>query len=134
MIQGDICGKVRLEPHMIVDNTGISVNFKLGADRLYVLKDVFGFVRAVENHENISYGKNLQFVHALDAFEESSRPLVSFLIRWAEKMNIAMAGITRIMHPMEMQEKKYRSVGDGSRRFSGTYKRKGDFGIGILYG
>ena len=31
VIQGDICGKVRLEPHMIVDNTGISVNFKLGA-------------------------------------------------------------------------------------------------------
>lgn len=92
VIQGDICGKVRLEPHMIVDNTGISVNFKLGADRLYVLKDVFGFVRAVENHENISYGKNLQFVHALDAFEESSRPLVSFLIRWAEKNEYRYGG------------------------------------------
>ena len=81
MIQGDICGKVRLEPHMVVENTGITVSFKLGINRMYVLKDVFGFARAIENHENVSYGKNLQFIHAVESFTPQSRPLVSFLVQ-----------------------------------------------------
>ena len=92
MIQGDICGKVRLEPHMVVENTGITVSFKLGINRMYVLKDVFGFARAIENHENISYGKNLQFIHAVESFTPQSRPLVSFLVQWAERNEYRYGG------------------------------------------
>ncbi len=92
MIQGDICGKVRLESHMVVENTGITVSFKLGINRMYVLKDVFGFARAIENHENVSYGKNLQFIHAVESFTPQSRPLVSFLVQWAERNEYRYGG------------------------------------------
>ncbi len=92
MIQGDICGKVRLEPHMVVENTGITVSFKLGINRMYVLKDVFGFARAIENHEKVFYGKNLQFIHAVESFVPQSRPLVSFLVQWAEKNEYRYGG------------------------------------------
>ena len=89
---GDICGKVRLEPHMVVENTGITVSFKLGINRMYVLKDVFGFARAIENHEKVFYGKNLQFIHAVESFVPQSRPLVSFLVQWAEKNEYRYGG------------------------------------------
>ena len=92
MIQGDICGKVRLEPHVVVENTGITVSFKLGINRMYVLKDVFGFARAIENHEKVFYGKNLQFIHAVESFVPQSRPLVSFLVQWAEKNEYRYGG------------------------------------------
>ena len=92
MIQGDICGKVRLEPHMVVENTGITVSFKLGINRMYVLKDVFGFARAIENHEKVFYGKNLQFIHAVESFVPQSRPLVSFLVQWAGKNEYRYGG------------------------------------------
>ena len=77
---------------MVVENTGITVSFKLGINRMYVLKDVFGFARAIENHEKVFYGKNLQFIHAVESFVPQSRPLVSFLVQWAEKNEYRYGG------------------------------------------
>ena len=59
---------------------------------MYVLKDVFGFARAIENHEKVFYGKNLQFIHAVESFVPQSRPLVSFLVQWAEKNEYRYGG------------------------------------------
>ena len=105
MIQGDICGKVRLEPHMVVENTGITVSFKLGINRMYVLKDVFGFARAIENHEKVFYGKNLQFIHAVESFVPQSRHWYLFLCSGQRKMNIGMEDITAIIRFMGMPGK-----------------------------
>ncbi|MBC5757577.1 SNF2 helicase associated domain-containing protein [Blautia sp. BX19] len=85
LIQGDICGKVRLEPHLIVENPSAALHFKIGVDRMYVMKDVFAFARAVERQEEYAYGKNLSFTHAMESFAPESRPLVSFILRWAQK-------------------------------------------------
>lgn len=85
LIQGNICGKVRLEPHLTVDNSGASVSFKIGAEKMYVLKDIFTFANAVENQKDYSYGKNLSFIHIMEAFIPEDRPLVSLVLEWAEK-------------------------------------------------
>ncbi|WP_455953566.1 SNF2 helicase associated domain-containing protein [Blautia sp.] len=85
LIQGDICGKVRLEPHLLVENPSAALHFKIGVDRMYVMKDVFAFARAVERQEEYAYGKNLSFIHAMESFAPESRPLVSFILRWADK-------------------------------------------------
>lgn len=85
LIQGDICGKVRLEPHLIVENPSAALHFKIGVDRMYVMKDVFAFARAVERQEEYAYGKNLSFTHAMESFAPESRPLVSFILHWAQK-------------------------------------------------
>lgn len=92
LIQEDTCGKVRLEPHIRVDNTGVNLQFRIGAGKMYVLKDVFAFVEQVKAQENYSYGKNLQFIHAMESFTEQTRPLVSFLVQWAEKNRYRYGG------------------------------------------
>ena len=51
---------------------------------MYVMKDVLSFASLVENEEDHEYGKSLRFIHAKEAFEEQSRPLVDFVLRWAE--------------------------------------------------
>lgn len=44
------------------------MEFKIGVDKLYVIKNLNEFVNAVENHNIIKYGKNLQFMHHVDCF------------------------------------------------------------------
>lgn len=85
LLQGNICGKVRLEPHLTVDNSGASATFKIGAEKMYVLKDIFTFADAVENQKDYSYGKNLSFIHIMEAFTPEDRPLVSMVLEWAGK-------------------------------------------------
>ena len=105
MIQGDICGKVRLEPHMVVENTGITVSFKLGINRMYVLKDVFGFARAIENHEKFFMGKICSLSMLLNRSFHSPDHWYLFLCSGQRKMNIGMEDITAIIRFMGMPGK-----------------------------
>ncbi len=81
----NVYGKVTLEPFFECSPSSITVEFKVGADTKYVMKDIFEFVRNVEEGKEYSYGKKLKFLHTIDAFEKDSRGLVQFLIRWARE-------------------------------------------------
>lgn len=80
--QSDLFGKIRLEPQVFSDYDGIYVRFRVGADKLYVLKDVISFAEAVTGKENVRYGKMLEFVHTIEIFTPESRPMVQFIINW----------------------------------------------------
>lgn len=82
--QGDY-GKVELVPFFECSLNGLSVEFKIGTDAKYVMKDVFEFVRNIESEVEYSYGKKLKFLHTLDAFEPKSQELVQFLLRWVQE-------------------------------------------------
>lgn len=84
LLQADIYGKVRIQTIMECTGEGATLEFKLGITQMYVMKDVFEFVRNVKNHAEHKYGKNLQFVHSLEAFQDEYKPLVKFLIQWAD--------------------------------------------------
>ncbi len=84
LLQKDIFGKVHLEPYMECMQNGTSLEFKIGITQLYVIKDIFEFIRNVNNHIDYTYGKKLSFNHSLVAFDRESQPLVSFLISWTE--------------------------------------------------
>ncbi len=58
-----------------------SVTFTLGSKRQYVLRDIDKFFDAMQEHATVEYGKQLRFLHHLDAFAPASRPLVQFLLR-----------------------------------------------------
>lgn len=75
-------GKIRLEPYLECSESEISVEFKIGASHMYVLKDIFEFCRNVQEGNGHSYGQKLNFVHVLEAFHEESKKLVQFLIEW----------------------------------------------------
>ncbi len=78
-------GKVELEPFLDCSNNGIFVEFKLGVDTKYVMKDIFEFVGNVELEQEHSYGKKLKFLHTLEAFAKGSQELVKFLLRWVQE-------------------------------------------------
>lgn len=85
LIQESVCGKVRLEPHLVCGAAGAKLDFRIGINKLYVLKNIFNFESALDNHENYKYGKNLQFIHTMEAFDEESVPLVKYIRKWAQQ-------------------------------------------------
>lgn len=71
--------QVRLVPRLVLKGGETRLEFKLGKDRLYVLKDLTAFVQALCTGAFVNYGKQLGFHHNPAAFAQEDRPLVSFL-------------------------------------------------------
>lgn len=78
--QQDIYGKVRLAPELLLGPNNAQVSFKIGADKMYVLKDLQEFAINVTKEAQHMYGKMLDFVHTIDAFESESRQMVQFIL------------------------------------------------------
>ena len=74
-------GMVTLEPILICDGRQFSLRFRLGIRKLYILKNVYKFVKDMEDLSTVSYGKQLEFLHSMEAFTPESRPLAEFLCR-----------------------------------------------------
>lgn len=85
MLEQNVYGKVRLEPFLVLNDTDCNVEFKIGHEKMYILKDVFGLAKRMENRGDFSYGKKLAFKHIPEAFEEDSLPIVRFIEKWARK-------------------------------------------------
>lgn len=82
LLQSATCGKVRLEPILTCGRNSSKVEFRVGVKKMYVLKDVLLFARAMQEHQDLAYGKNLQFVHTMESFEPQSRKLAAFILDW----------------------------------------------------
>ncbi len=77
--------QVRLVPVLLLKDGETRLEFKIGRERMYVLKDLAGFVQAIESGASVSYGKQLEFHHSMQAFAEEDRPLAAFV---AELVNV----------------------------------------------
>lgn len=84
LIPENIYGKVELEPHFKMDYRYAMVEFKIGLEQKYVLKNISAFLRALEQNEKVHYGKKLDFYHNKAAFTEEAWRLVKFLKRQEE--------------------------------------------------
>lgn len=82
LIQGSTYGKVRLEPYFDFDGRTFTVEFKIGINKMYVLKDAISFDAHIANQDDYKYGKNLQFVHTIESFDEESKSLAKFICKW----------------------------------------------------
>lgn len=78
-------GQVRLEPCLSCSKDHISLEFKIGNVRMYVLKDIYEFCDNIKNEKKFSYGKQLAFRHTIAAFEPQSQGLVQFILDWAKQ-------------------------------------------------
>lgn len=76
-------GKIRLETSLEFEHFEFYASFKIGYNHMYILKDIFEFAQNMDNNSDFSYGKKLQFIHTLEAFDKQFIPLVKFLCRWA---------------------------------------------------
>ena len=73
---------VTFAPRLMINQRSgdIRVEFKLGRERLYRIKDLLSFAQAMRHGTYVEYGKNFAFYHSLDAFTPKSRPLVEFVV------------------------------------------------------
>lgn len=71
---------INLEPILHIKRSGITVEWKIGKDKMYVLKNISKFVDAVRNGESVYYGKNLEFIHRREAFSDDSTKYVDYLL------------------------------------------------------
>lgn len=72
-------GRVRLVPRLFFGRDRIKVQFFIGEEKMYAVKDLVTFAQAVEFERFVEYGKGLSFHHSIQAFAPECRPLVLFL-------------------------------------------------------
>ena len=64
--------------------TGIKLQFKIGNKRMYKIKDLEEFYTRMKNKDYYKYGEKLTLVHNPEFFDEEYRPLLDFILRYAE--------------------------------------------------
>ena len=78
--------KVKLEPKMIYDrySNNMRVEFKIGNQRMYKLKNLTEFYDRMMNGEKYKYGNKLEFTHKKEIFEESQQQILEFILKHSE--------------------------------------------------
>lgn len=79
----------RIQLHLVYEGVSVShyeygVHFglRIGNKKQYVIRNIFGFIRDVEEKNQVRYGKELSFVHDHKAFDEDSQRILAFLIEF----------------------------------------------------
>ncbi|MDO5560554.1 MAG: DEAD/DEAH box helicase [Oscillospiraceae bacterium] len=60
----------------------LSLEFKIGTDNMYVIKNLDAFTMMMMRCETYRYGSKFTFTHRLDNFDERSQPLVNFIMMY----------------------------------------------------
>lgn len=80
---------IKIVPKLIYTsyNKELKIEFKMGTKKqFYKLKDMLEFYDHMMNKDVYQYGAKLEFLHEESAFEESSRPILEFVLKYAEIM------------------------------------------------
>lgn len=84
-------GNIKIEPQIYYDKFvgDMKIEFQIGNKKMYKIKNISEFYTRMLNKEFFSYGERLQFVHTEEAFEEESRGILNFLMKYAEIVKYA---------------------------------------------
>ena len=84
-------GTIKIEPIIYYEKFSgdIKVEFKIGNKKMYKIKNLADFYTRMLNKESYKYGQKLEFVHTRDAFTEESKPLLDFILKYAEIIKYA---------------------------------------------
>ena len=79
-------GEINIEPEIIYDKlqNDIKVQFKIGKQKMYKIKDLSLFCDHMAKREVFKYGNKLEFKHIPQAFNEQSQELLDFILKYAE--------------------------------------------------
>ena len=80
--------KIKIETKIEYDKftNEMKLEFRLGRNRMYKIKDLTEFYTKVTNNEYAKYGEKLEFLHNRQNFDESSKEILEFILRYAEIM------------------------------------------------
>ncbi|MDD3303738.1 MAG: DEAD/DEAH box helicase [Clostridia bacterium] len=85
-LDGTEAQKVNIIPKITIsglNDSSLEVTFKIGRDRLYLLKDIYEFAENMMNDKVSKYGKTLEFENTLDNYSEDSNELAKFICNYA---------------------------------------------------
>lgn len=71
--------KYEIEPIINLRGNSINIEYKIGNEKKYIIKDIDDFLGRIDNNDNHSYGKYLSFVHNPDAFDEFALKQIDFM-------------------------------------------------------
>lgn len=117
-LQPSELGKVRMEPVLHMGQVDINLEFRIGIQKMYVLKNIQSMVHAVQHMEEVSYGKELQFVHDMRAFTPDSQNMLRYIMQQSENLDSWSGGFERTM---TMTPERFESFQKavGNRGFTG---------------
>ena len=72
-------GQVELTPYFENTYGASQVEFKIGTEQKYVLKNISSFIESVDKAEKVRYGKKLDFYHNIEAFTPRAQKIIHFL-------------------------------------------------------
>ena len=87
----DGTSSIKLVPIFLYNDTDkkLKVEFKIGNEQLTKINNLPDFFERMINREKYKYNNVLEFIHEENAFEEQSRPLLKFLLKYAEIIKYA---------------------------------------------
>lgn len=87
----EVNGQIKIEPKIIYNkfSNSLKIEIKIGENQLYRVKSLPEFYDRFLNKEKYRYGAKLEFVHTKEAFEEDSRKLLDYILKYAEIIKYA---------------------------------------------
>lgn len=84
-------GSIKLEPKIYYDkfSKDMKIEFKIGKNKMYRIKNLSEFYTRMLEKDFYKYGEKLQFIHTREMFEEESKDLLDFLLKYAEIIKYA---------------------------------------------
>ena len=91
---------VKIEPVILYDKLlgTMRVEFKLGKDRMYKIKNISDFYTRMERKEKFKYGEKLNFIHTAEAFSDDSQEILKFLLKYAEIIKYANSNTSNLKY------------------------------------
>lgn len=65
----------------------LEISFKIGKDRMYILRDLYKFSEDMQKGAINKYGKELEFKHSIDSFTKNSQGLAKLIVSKALEYN-----------------------------------------------
>ncbi|MDD2190758.1 MAG: SNF2 helicase associated domain-containing protein [Eubacteriales bacterium] len=78
---------VKAVPKLEIYNGTVFLNITVGRTRQYVVRNIESFCNDIKTRSRVAYGKELDLVHHIDAFEQTSQPLIKFIMRKQDEKN-----------------------------------------------
>ena len=77
---------VKIVPKFFYDKiyNRISIEFKLGKETFYKIKNLTEFYDRISNNEIYKYGSKLEFLHNENNFEKDSLEILQFILKYSE--------------------------------------------------
>jgi SNF2 family DNA or RNA helicase/uncharacterized Zn finger protein len=106
LMAASVQNKITLVPTIEIDYRGhIVLSFKIGTERLYILRDLYKFQRDMLEGNTVQYGKNLSFLHEVGSFDEQSKAILHYFMTYYSQNGLAYAGISNYYYGSDY--KKY---------------------------